>query len=365
MRLRTLYSRREDGKIQIWEKEIEEGKHRTHSGIKGGEIVTSEWTVCEPKNTGRKNATTPEDQAVAEAEAEWKKKKAKGYRENIDEIDEKAYFEPMLAKVWQDHKKDVIYPVFVQPKLDGLRLIAKRDGLWTRNGKSYHSIPHIAEALAPFFKDVPERIFDGECYADKFASDFDSICSLARKTKPTQDDLVESAKHIQYHIYDFPGMRVNFGDRLMMLYDILGPSIHPILKLVDTFEAHCEADVVQHFEAFISRGYEGAIVRSDGPYENKRSKHLLKYKEFTDEDYKIVDVVEGVGNKSGGAGSVTCQLTPTTTFNANIKGNREFCKKMLAEKHNYIGQVATIKYFNLTPGGVPRFPYFMRLHPGA
>ena len=112
---------------------------------------------------------------------------------------------------------------------------------------------------------------------------------------------------------------------------------------------------------FVENGYEGAMVRLDTKYEQKRTKNLLKYKEFKDGEYLILNVVEGVGNRSGGAGAIVCKNKDGSTFNSNIKGTREFCKEMLLKKDDYIGKTATIKYFNLTVDGVPRFPYFMGL----
>jgi DNA ligase-1 len=132
--------------------------------------------------------------------------------------------------------------------------------------------------------------------------------------------------------------------------------------------ATSEKDVVEAYEEFVTKGYEGAMVRVNAKYEQKRTKNLLKYKEFTDGEYTIVDVVEGVGNRSGGAGNIVCKkLDGTTfkdgrnTFDSNIKGTRDFCKQMLLKKDDYIGKVGSIKYFNLTPDGKPRFPYFMGL----
>ena len=61
------------------------------------------------------------------------------------------------------------------------------------------------------------------------------------------------------------------------------------------------------------------------------------------------------------AGAIVCRNTDGSLFNSNIKGDREFCRQMLANKDRYIGKMATIKFFNLTSDGVPRFPYFMRL----
>jgi len=369
MKLPPLYSRRSDGKIQIWEKEVDGNKHRSLSGIMNGEIVTAEWTVCGGKNIGRANETSAAQQAMAEAKAEWQKKVDKGYKADINDVDNASFFEPMLAKVWQDYKDEVMYPLFVQPKLDGLRLIANKDGLWTRNGKEYKSIPHIYEALAPLFKYNPKYIFDGEVYADKFANDFNKICSLAKKSKPTKEDLLEAAKSIEYHIYDFPFWDGKFSERFGELKKVLHfAKGHPALQLVATHEVKEEKEVVVHYESFVEDGYEGLMVRIDSKYEQKRTKNLLKYKEFMDAEYLIVGVNEGVGNRSGGAGNVVCKkldgtafLDGKTTFDSNIKGTREFCKELLLKKDDYIGKVGTIKFFNYTPDGKPRFPYFMRL----
>lgn len=361
MKLLRLYSRRSDGKVQFWEKEVEGGKHRTHSGIEGGKIVTTKWTVCTAKNVGKRNESKPEEQAVLEALAEHKKKTDKGYKDSLDQIDDSGYFEPMLAKVWQEHKDEVKYPVFVQPKLDGLRLIASKDGLFSRNGKPYASIPHIAEALKPLFKKHPQAILDGEVYADKFAEDFNKICKLARQMKPTTNDLAESAKYIEYHVYDFPSWPGEFSKRLMGLKKVLGALNDKRIVPVETHVAGTEASVIQWFEKMVEDGYEGLIVRADAKYENKRTTALLKYKEFSDAEYEIVDVCEGLGNRSGGAGYIVCKKADGSTFRSNIKGTREFCAKMLKNKDDYIGKMGTIKYANLTPDGVPRFPYFMRL----
>jgi DNA ligase-1 len=361
MKLPPLFSRRSDGKIQIWEKEVVGNKHRTHSGIKDGEIVVSTFTICQAKNEGRSNETTADEQAMNEAKAEFKKKKDKGYKEDIHEIDIFTFFEPMLAKVWQDYKDEAEFPVYVQPKLDGLRLIASKEGLFTRNGKEYKSIPHIYEELKPLFKFNSKYVFDGEVYADKFNNDFNKICSLAKKTKPTDEDLVEAAKSIEYHIYDFPFWDDVFGKRHDELKKVLKHVGGSKIKMVKTHVAKDHKEVDKYYESFIEEGYEGLMVRIDAKYENKRTKNLLKYKEFRDAEFEILDVVEGIGNKSGMAGAIICKNIDGSTFNSNVKGNREFCKQMLLNKKDYIGRIATVQYFNLTPDNVPRFPYYLRM----
>ena len=126
----------------------------------------------EGKNVGKVNETTAEEQAMKEAKAEWTKRTERGYFENIKNIDKGTIFKPMLANKWEDRKDKVTYPLYSQPKLDGIRCIVKSDGMWTRTGKKIVSAPHIFQALKPYFEKNPDLIFDGELYADKYANDF-------------------------------------------------------------------------------------------------------------------------------------------------------------------------------------------------
>ena len=354
-----LFARTNTGAIQTWTIEVDGNKYRTHYGQVDGAIQTTEWTFCEGKNTGKKNATTAEDQAVKEAKATWKKKKESGYFENIKKIDEVSFTEPMLAKNYDDYKDDLKYPVYSQPKLDGIRCVVKKDGMWSRNGKPIISAPHVLIALKSFFDKFPDAILDGELYADKFSNDFNAICSLVKKTKPTDEDLAESEKNIQYWVYDWI-VQKTFSERNA---DITTYFVNNnVVRRVPTHLVGTITHLNELYEKYIDEGYEGQMVRTDGPYENKRSKHLLKRKEFQDAEFKILDIVEGVGNKSGMAGYMVFKNHKNIEFHSNIKGDREYLKELLKNKKKYIGKSATVKYFNLTPDDeIPRFPYVINI----
>lgn len=359
MKLPILYARTNTGAIQTWTIEVLNNKYRTHFGQIDGIIQTTEWTVCEGKNAGKKNETTADAQALKEAQATWKKKVQSGYFDDIKKIDEVVFTEPMLAKSYDDYKDEIKYPVYSQPKLDGIRCIVKKDGMWSRNGKPIISAPHVLETLQPFFNKFPDAILDGELYADKFANDFNAICSLVKKTVPTKEDLVESAKNIQYWVYDWVLPKA-FGDRNddITTYVLSGN----VVRRVPTHYVHTINQLNELYEKYINEGYEGQMVRLDAAYENKRSKYLLKRKEFQDSEFKILDIVEGVGNRTGMAGHMVFKNHKGIEFHSNIKGNREYLKELLVNKNKYIGKLATVKYFNLTPGDeIPRFPYVINI----
>jgi DNA ligase-1 len=355
MKLSILYSRATNGKVNTFEIEVEGNKYRTITGYKDMKLTTSEWTVCEAKSY-----CSAEEQALKEATAIHRKKMETGSFEDISQIDNKVFFEPMLAKDWNKEKSKVKFPLFSQPKLDGIRCIVRADGMWSRNGKQIISAPHIFEILKPLFEINPDLIFDGELYADKFANDFNAICSLVKKTKPTGEDLLESAKAIQYHIYDLPSYNAVFTQRYKHLHKML-TNYHSSIVVVTTDQIDNMNDVAGYYEDYVTLGYEGQMIRLDGNYENKRSKYLLKHKSFIDEEYTILDVVEGIGNKTGMVGSFVFETKTGKRFNSSPKFNWEECTKMWNERESLIGKSATVKYFNLTPDGVPRFPYVIKI----
>ena len=71
---------------------------------------------------------------------------------------------PMLAHKVNDKKIDFTEPVFIQPKLDGVRCVFTKDGAYSRTGKQFHNLRHIELRLAKFFDKNPFAVLDGELY---------------------------------------------------------------------------------------------------------------------------------------------------------------------------------------------------------
>ena len=363
MKLETIYKKTKTGATQEWTIEVVGNKYRTHSGQVDGAITTNEWTICYGKNVGRANETTDKEQTMAEAVAKRTKKLESGYFENIKHINKTQYFEPMLAAKWEDCKDKITYPIASQAKLDGIRCIVTKNGMFSRNGKAIISAPHIRESLEGLFKKHPDLIFDGELYADKFANDFNKIVSLVKKTKPTDADLKESERQIEYHIYDLPSSKNNFIKRMYDLGILFSTylNLHPYCRIVETYSCNNEDEVMELYEGYVEKGYEGQILRLDKKYENKRSKSLLKHKSFIDEEFTILDIVEGEGNRTGTAGYFVFENENGDRFKSNVKGTWEETAEMLKNKKKLIGKEATIKYFNRTPAGIPRFGYVINI----
>lgn len=319
---------------------------RVHSGLKDGKMVVSGWRTTKPKNTGKKNATTAEEQAEKAAKAKWKRQKDSGYAEKIS--DSNVPPRPMLAKKFTGKLTEVHT---VQKKLDGVRMIARSDGLWSRTGKRMGpSADHIWQELQPFFKENPDIILDGELYNHSHKDDFNGLISVIRKQKLTSEDIITARTIIQYHMYDswVEGKDQNYQDRWAQL-----PKETKYLKRVSF-----EKDIVSKaLNSYLDQGYEGAMIRlTDFKYENKRSKSLLKVKKFEDAELPILRVDSGEGNWSKKAKRIVV-LYNGNEVGCGIRGTEKEMKDLLDRVNaGEIPKEATVRYFEETKDGSLRFP---------
>jgi DNA ligase-1 len=377
MTLPTLYKRAKTGAITQWTIEAANGATRTVHGQVGGKLITSEWYHAESTNVGRSNQRDPQEQAEFEAKALWTKRAEKNYFENIDDVDKLVFREPMRAKKWADEnkgKKSVAFPVFVQPKLDGMRaVITKNDGARSRGNKPWVTVPHILESLKPVFEKYPNLMLDGELYCDEYAKDFNAISKLIKRTKPSADDLENSRRHVRFHWYDICDEDLDFSERCDFIADVMNEFGHLLADTiveVKTYVANDASELSNYHGMFLSESYEGTIVRQDWPYEFARTAAVLKMKDFVDEEFLIVDIEEGGGNKTGLAVKCILRFHDGRTFPSTIKATFPILKEIWENRNDYIGkQYATCKYFELTPvkedgtGGIPKFSNCDRFRP--
>ena len=380
----TLYKRDTAGRIREWTVEYgynddDNAGTRTVSGLTDGKKVTSVWNITEAKNVGRANATNAREQAVSEAQSLWDINVEKEYFENVADIDSYTKFKPMLA---HDYTKRPQSSGYSQPKLDGIRCIADKNGLWTRSGKEITSCPHIWYAVEPILRENPNMVFDGELYNHELKEDFNKITSLVRKVKTTEADRAEAAKLVQYHVYDcydhdqpdltFEKRWNSFANIFWFVEDVkivpsestksntyealsdTQPRVGNVVKTVRPYWCDTQEELDAEYSIYLEQGYEGQMVRNDTPYEFKRSKNLLKRKEFITEEFRVVEVLEGSGNWAGYAKRFILEMADGTQFGSNVRGSQDQLRALLHADEQPTW--ATCRYFELTPDGVPRFP---------
>jgi DNA ligase-1 len=355
MNLDKIYKRDVAGGTRVWWAEVgeneNEGYWRTHSGTLNGEILTTEWKYAEAKR--QPNSL---QQAIFNAKAEMTKKLKVDYKESLDDIDEtrNSVIRPMLANEYVGW----VGPCFAQPKLDGMRCLANKNGLWSRLNNRIISTPHIEGALKEFFRYYPDMVLDGELYNHDLSDNFNMIMSLCKKTKPSFEDLEKSAELIQYWVYDMYNMGFiiwKFSDRFKFLQSILF-ELYPNKSIVQVLTSfiQTEEDLNLDYMTLLEHGFEGQIIRLNVLYEQKRTSNLLKRKDFVDQEFELLAIEEGQGQWSGLAKRAICVLPDGRQFAAGISGTQDFCNELLQTRYKY--QAVTVKYHALTPDGIPRFP---------
>jgi DNA ligase-1 len=366
-----LYSVEKNGKKRIWLARIESDGDVAYAiiefGQEGGKMQTTVREYTKGKNIGKRNATTPLEQCTQETQRKWLDKKEKeGYNEYnedasdvVDEskdTDDKIY--PMLAQTYDPSKKSkIVYPCFVQPKLDGLRCIVyKTDNrivFQSRTGGHFETMDHILPSLEPIFKKDPSVILDGELYSTDIP--FEELAGLIKKKKISADDK-ERLKYVSYHIYDLAMEQLDFDERHNILSKLLNTP-YRYLKLVPTYVANSVENFRERFSEFVAAGMEGIILRNKvGHYRrNYRSSDLQKYKEFFEEEFVIIGFKDGDGRDKG-AVIWQCQNADKTSFWVRPRGTMEQRQEWFREADSYIGKMLTIIYQELSESNVPRFP---------
>lgn len=360
--LPTLYKKSSTGKLQEWTVFAEDGQYWSVSGQVEGKKVTAAPSVCKPKNVGRKNETTAEQQAELEARAKWQKKIDEGYVENVDDLGkDTGRVDPMLAKNYDDYKEDVEFPVYCQPKLDGLRCVITRDGAFSRQWKPFVTLGHISELFKELFDKYPNiKAFDGEVYSHELKNQFEDIVSLVKQPKATEEDIQKCREQIQYHCYDYVDTDTDLAftrrtTNLSRYIDQIKDKADGSIVLVDTAFCSNKAELDTCYDKYMEQGYEGQMIRTGhSAYQNNRTKDLLKRKEFVDEEFEIIGYKQGKGSRDGCI-CLLLKMQDGKTFDSVPKGGVKYLQSLWSNKEKLVGHMATVKFQNYSKDGIPRF----------
>jgi DNA ligase-1 len=354
-----IYKRGSTGAVYTWKFEVDGDKWRSIAGVMDGKPADQKWTVCTPKSQPTAHA-----QALFEAKAEEAKKLAREYRATIAEL-VNVPISPMLAQDFKKLKEPLTFPVYCQPKLDGIRALISRHGAFSREYQRHMNVEHILQALEPVFVKHPDLVLDGELYNHDYKDDFNAITSVVRKQNPTAAQRAAAMTLLQYHVYDIASDPYSFGSRRFMVGDLLGERLGPVHRVV-THKVTDQDGLDEAYAEYLKLGYEGQMIRLDAPYEpDKRSWSLMKRKEFEAAEFDLLRIEEGIGGWAGHAKKITFALPDGREVGAGVKGNQAFTKDLLANAARYLGGKVTVKFFKPTPAGVPRFPVAVDFHPNG
>jgi len=366
MNLPTLYGKSTNGKVKEWNISVlkmGDGSCyiETEHGYENGKKQLDQRYVGEGKNIGRANETTVYEQACSEAQSAHSRKKDSGYVEDKGKIPAASagMFLPMLAHRYDKHSAKIGFPCWVQPKLDGVRMLArKEDGevtMWSRKGKIIDIPDKINAQLCEMLADG--QCTDGELYVHGWT--FQKIISAVKK-KRDDTDLLE------YHIYDSPHLTLSFEDRMPQYgvasirfphycqnWTIVGKNI----KFVKTYDIEHQEEFDVFESMLVQESYEGMMVRNKNSlYKYKhRSYDLQKVKRFVDDEFRIIGGKDGSGREAGLI-VFRCITSDGLEFDVRPRGSHEERAVIFKNLENYLDKNLTVRYQELTDDGRPRFP---------
>jgi len=347
-----IYKKDSKGKIRVLHVYNNGSNLIQESGLLDGKLVKHE-SECTSKNIGRSNETTPEEQAQLEAASKIETKLTTGYFKTIEEVNNNVVILPMLAKDYKKESHKVVFPCYIQPKLDGMRMLGKKDAaLISRKGKEITTLGHIQKELDSLHC---IDVLDGEAYAH--GKTFQENMKLIKKYRP------DETEDVKYHVYDMVYPNMSFIERYTLLKTLIKAGDFSYIELVPTFEINNEEELKEWHIQAVAEGYEGTIIRhSNAGYGiNKRDSQLLKYKDFIDLAVTIKDVIPGEKNPTHGYFIFDWPGAKGHPLGDDILGcgmkyshsEREY---MLNHKEEYIGKKAELRFFEYSDDGVPRFP---------
>ena len=271
-------------------------------------------------------------------------------------------YKPMLAYPVSDKPIDYQSPTFIQPKLDGVRCLIQCDNseitAYSRTGKEWKNIKHILFNLRPFFQLNPTVVLDGELYNHELKDDFEKIISCVRKTKPTDEHRRESERLVQFHCYDVIHSKLNTFSERNEWIKLNVPKHNWVVRQVESTIVRNEVDAQRENNTNLDQGYEGSIVRTNDPYQHKRSHNLRKFKKFQDSEALIVGWVEGKGKRIGTIGKFTAVDSEGNEFGMPVMDKFEYLQQNFKKMQKWVGKIATFTYFERTKANSYRHPLF-------
>jgi ATP-dependent DNA ligase len=377
--LLPLYKYDSNNNIRTWQIGYDSEKNVLLT--KAGSQAKPQFYEAEVEAKGKK---TLQEQAFQQAKRDHLDKYYEGYKpfNQDDENLPPLARSPMLANEYQppdeNGKTNVKeFPVYVQRKLDGIRLLTYIENgeirMMSRKSRDFNYSPdhyiELKRELELFFNYLPQRCqLDGELYNHDLT--FNQITSIVKTQKFVHTDI----DMISYYIFDIIESQDLTYERR---YNILINSFQNMitenpnvvishLKIVESYRVDSYDEIEEKLQEFIDDGYEGLIIRKiclndDDPkcqknarYMPRRTSNILKYKQFYEDEMVITDVIECRGNERG-----LCKLEGDyngVMITVRPAENFETRQKWLRHKNRIIGQPYTFKYNSInTETGQPRF----------
>jgi ATP-dependent DNA ligase len=368
-KFKTLYKKTKYGKIQYWkikvEKKDDDGIIIIERGLMGGKITITNKTIDKGKNIGKKNETSPYEQAILNAKSDFNNKKKKtGYKEEQNEVIQDCVksiikVKPMLAKnylkeILKNSKQGIIFPCYVQLKIDGIRCTTNKELMQSRTNTIYKLFENIHNECKELLNDYDNNIYlDGELYTSTL--EFKDLSGLINRKTYHPD--MEKIKYYIFDMIDLNNKDLSFEARHNIIKSHLTSKKYKKLKLVTCKIMKNKDEIEGHLDKSINSGYEGIMLRNiKSKYGiDKRSYDLQKCKRFFDEEFKIIGYNEGTAKFKGTVIWICKTNNNKHEFKVTPEGTLKYRSELFKSADEYINKELTVKYQEKDKNGKPRF----------
>jgi ATP-dependent DNA ligase len=272
----------------------------------------------------------------------------------------------MLARTFGP--KYTRFPCYVQPKLNGVRALYQ-DGMFQSRDEKLWKRPvlkHLVDDLQQL--NLGPAVLDGELYVHGWRLQRINGAIAVNRNEPCADTL-----HVEFHIFDIVDPTRKFSERWLPLAYGLKESTLEHCKVVTTDYVHTPEEMERYFHHYTSKGYEGIMLRPDGPYEfgetphgtQKRSETLWKYKQWQDDEFMCMGTRPGEGKADIGIGAFllgTKEGVPLFHRDgkpAAVGTGFSDEERVEFSRNPPIGKLVRVRYLELTADGIPFNPSFL------
>lgn len=282
-------------------------------------------------------------------------------------------FDCQLAEPFAE-KRVTAWPVAVEPKLDGVRVLTFVNTLegtvkfYSRSGNEFTTFDHLkAPALHAVESLAAQRAGEGwtdvVLDAEVISGSFNKTVSEVRRSSGQAVDaklFVFDILQRRFFEQDDKGVCVAAGtylERREML-DLITQSEH--IKIINSYMALTLNQVHNAYKNFQEQGLEGAIVKEPlGYYSRRRTFAWMKLKAEDSLDLEVIGSFEGTGKYLGMLGGLVVK------FGGNIVNvgsglSDEQRKTFWEDREQLLGRLIEVGFHEVTPDKSLRHPRFVR-----
>jgi DNA ligase 1 len=288
---------------------------------------------------------------------------------------------PMLAGDITDCLEKLSFPVYVTPKLDGVRALCTDVGVMSR---SWKAIPN--KQVQKQFSSRELTGLDGELIVGS-----PTAPDVYRRTQSVTAR-ADSTENVTLYVFDEWNLpEHNYLERTAAILDAGTHLAHAFgIKIVPSYFVDNLEDLLRVETGFLEEGYEGCILRNpNGLYKNGRStvkeQGMLKLKRFADGEAIVVALEEEMENGNE-AKKDAFGRTERSSHKANLKGKGRMGALVVRDtvtgvefkigtgfsaanrewfwENRSTALVVKYRHFTIGAKDKPRFPKFVGLREG-